>query len=99
MGATLKTMASSLSSEWQLLDAANLQYWRRDVAQLSLIGLVAIAALLLLARAAVSRKPGRQNIVLPAILRGGGGSRLAWTRHIPALLFVTGLPFAVLAVA
>jgi hypothetical protein len=99
MGTTLSAIASSVSSEWRLLDAAALQYWRRDVAQLSLIALIAIALLLLLARAAIRKKPGRQNIVLPAILRGSASSHLAWIRHIPSLLFVAGLPFAVLAVA
>jgi hypothetical protein len=99
MGATLTAIASSLSNEWQLLDAASLQYWRRDVAQLSLIALVAVAALLLLARAAVVSRPGRRNIVLPAILRSDTPSTLAWIRHLPAVLFVLGLPFAVLAVA
>ena len=73
--------------------------WRRDVAQLALIGLAAAAALVLLARAAIARTPGRHHVVLPAILRGWPPSRLAWTRHIPVVLFVAGLPFAVLAVA
>jgi hypothetical protein len=99
MGTTLIAIVSSLSSEWRLLDAASLQYWRRDVAQLSLIGLIAIAALLLLARAAIRNKPGRRNIVLPAILRGSDSSSLAWVRHVPVLMFAAGLPFAVLAVA
>jgi hypothetical protein len=99
MGATLSAIAASLQSEWQLLDAATLQYWRRDVAQLSLIGLVAIAALMLLARAAMTRKPGRHSIVLPAILRGGETVRCGWLRHLPVAMFVVGLPFAVLAVA
>src|SRR6185436_15651702 len=71
----------------------------RDVAQLSVIGLVALAALVLLARAVTRRTPGRHNIILPAILRGGGSSRLAWVRHLPAVVFVAGLPFAILAVA
>ena len=67
MGAALTAIASSLRNEWQLLDAATLQYWRRDVAQLSLIGLVAMAALMLLVRAVMTRQPGRQSVVLPAI--------------------------------
>jgi hypothetical protein len=37
--------------------------------------------------------------VLPAILRSDTPSTLAWIRHLPAVLFVLGLPFAVLAVA
>jgi hypothetical protein len=99
MAATVTAMASSVLHEWRLLDAATLQFWRRDVAQLSLIGLIALAALLLLARAAMTTRPGRHSLVLPAILRSNAGPSLAWIRHVPAALFAAGLPFAVLAVA
>ena len=110
MGATLTAIATGVAAEWNLLDVANLQYWRRDVAQLALIAIAAAAVLVLLARAAIAREPGRNHVVLPAILRGlptgarratAGWSRstLAWTRHIPVALFAAGLPFAVLAVA
>jgi hypothetical protein len=97
--AALTSIGSAIVTEWRLLDAANLQYWRRDTAQLALIGLAAVAVIVLLVRAAITRTPGRNHIVLPAILRGGSSSRLAWTRHIPTVLFVAGLPFALLAVA
>lgn len=99
MGATLTALAAGLAAEWGLLDFNHLQYWRRDVAQLALIVLFAAALLVLLVRAAIVRKPGSHHVILPAILGGWRQSRLAWTRHIPVVLFVTGLPFAVLAVA
>ena len=99
MGATLTSIASGIVAEWNLLDVSNLQYWRRDVAQLAVIALVAAAVIVLLLKAAIGRKPGRNQVVLPAILRGFAHSRLAWTRHIPVALLVAGLPFAVLAVA
>jgi hypothetical protein len=99
MGTTLTAIVTGLSAEWQALDVANLQYWRRDVAQLALIGLVAAAVLVLLVRAARSRTAGRHNVIVPAILRGWTESRLAWTRHVPVVLFAAGLPFAVMAVA
>ena len=99
MSATLSAIASSIAGEWNAVDAASLQYWRRDVAQLAMIGLIAIAAIVLLARAAIVRTPGRHHVVVPAILRGWPVSRLTWVRHIPVVLFVLGLPFAVLAVA
>jgi hypothetical protein len=99
MGETLTAIATGIAAEWNLLDLANLQYWRRDIAQLSLIALAAVAALVLLARAALSKRPGRNHVVLPALLRSWSESRLAWTRHIPVTLFAAGLPFAVLAVA
>src|SRR4051812_43570997 len=99
MGATLSAIIAAVRSEWRLLDVANLHYWRRDVAQLALIGLIAAAVIVFLIRAAIARQPGRNHVILPAILRGLPSSRLAWTRHIPLVLFVAGLPFALLALA
>ena len=73
----MSALASSLANEWVAIDLANLQYWRRDVAQLSLIGLIAIALLMLLLRAAFRRTPGRHHIVVPAMLRQWPQSRFA----------------------
>jgi hypothetical protein len=99
MGATLSALAAAVAGEWNAVDLANLQYWRRDIAQLVLVGLVATAGVALLVRAALTKTPGRHQIVVPAILRGWPRSRLAWLRHLPVALFAVGLPFAVLAVA
>jgi hypothetical protein len=95
----ISAAAGALVAEWRAVDFASLQYWRRDVAQLALIALVATAVLTVLVRAAILRSAGRHHVVVPALLRGFGSSRLAWTRHLPVVLFVAGLPFAVLAVA
>jgi hypothetical protein len=97
--ATLNALAAAIAAEWNAIDVATLQYWRRDVAQLALIGLVASAVLVLLVRAAIARRPGRHHVVVPAILRSWPASRLSWLRHIPVALFAAGLPFAILAVA
>jgi len=100
MGEGLTALAASLAGEWQAIDFATLQYWRRDVAQLALMGLAGAALLVLLARSAIQRRAGRHSVVLPALLRGmASSSRLSWARHIPVLLFAAGLPFALLAVA
>ena len=101
MGAALRAIAASVAAEWRALDVAGLQFWQRDTAQLVLIALVSLAALLLLIRAAMTRTPGRREVILPAILRGGSTSArcASWVRHAPVALFVAGLPFAVLAVA
>jgi hypothetical protein len=97
--AAVIAIGSAIASEWRAIDLANLHYWRRDIAQLAMIGLIAAVVIVVLIRAAITRKAGRTHIALPAILRGLPPSRLAWTRHIPLVLFVAGLPFAVLAVA
>lgn len=99
MATALNGLLASLASEWQAVDFGSLQYWRRDVAQLALIALVAAAGLVLLVRASLTRVPGRNHVVLPAILGRASFSRFAWTRHIPVVLFVAGLPFALLALA
>ena len=99
VGSTLAAIASSLLAEWRQLDMGALQFWRRDIAQLAVMGLVSLAALAALVRVAITRQPGRHHIVIPAILRGAEASRFAWLRHLPMALFVAGMPFAMLAVA
>ena len=69
--------------------SAGLQYWRRDVAQLTLIGLVAIALLMLLARAAIARKtrppsgdrpgdPARLAAIAPGLDAAHSGRCCLW---------------------
>jgi hypothetical protein len=99
VGEALNAIAASLAREWRAIDFAGLQYWRRDTAELTLLGLVALALLVLLVRTAIARRPGRHHLVLPAILKRWSQPRTAWVRHIPVALFVLGLPFAVLALA
>jgi Mg-chelatase subunit ChlD len=99
MSATLTSLGGSILSEWRALEPGALQFWQRDTAQLALVAIVASAVLILLIRSAAARRPGRHDIALPAILRGTPAFRLAWTRHLPAVFFVAGLPFALLAVA
>ena len=99
MGAALTAIAAGVAAEWQALRLSDLQFWQRDTAQVVMVALVASAAVVLMIRAAMIRRPGRHQVVLPAILRAASPARLAWTRHIPVVLFGLGLPFAVLAVA
>ncbi len=99
MVAALTAVAQSVAAEWAVFDFAGLQFWRRDTGRLALLAVVGLAVVLLLIRSAVTRKPGRHHIVLPALLRSLPGSRLAWTRHLPVVLFLTALPLALLALA
>ena len=108
MGATLSAIAAGVAADWRAMRLFELQFWQRDFAQLIIVALVAGAAVVLIIRAAMIRRPGRHYLVLPAVMQvrslgrrpvrrslGDGG----WTRHIPIVLFGAGLPFAVLAVA
>ena len=99
MVSALTAVAQSVAAEWAVFDFAGLQFWRRDTGRLALIAVAGISVLLLLIRAAVARKPGRHQVILPALLRSVPGSRLAWTRHLPVVLFVIALPAALLAFA
>lgn len=99
VGATLAALGASLLVEWRQLDTGALQFWRRYIAQIVVIALVALAAVIVLIRLAVARQPGRHHLVIPAILRGIQPARLAWLRHVPMAAFVAGIPFAVLALA
>jgi hypothetical protein len=100
MSSTIRAIADSVASEWRLFGFDGLQFWHRDSARLALIALVAAAVVLLLVRSAMARRPGRHHLVIPAVLRSMSvSSRVSWVRHLPVLLFVVGLPCAVLAVA
>ena len=99
MAAALTAIAAGVAAEWEALRVSELQFWQRDLAQVVMVALVAIAVLILTIRAAMTRHPGRHHVVLPAILRVTSPARLAWMRHLPVVLFGLGLPFAVLAVA
>ena len=99
VGAAVSAIAAGVAAEWQVLRLSDLQFWQRDTAQVVMVALVASAAVVLMIRAAMIGRPGRHQVVLPAILRSTLPARLAWTRHIPVVLFGLGLPFAVLAVA
>lgn len=99
MAGSLTAFVAGLLEEWRVLDVSALQFWRRDVAQLSVIVLAALAALAMLIRLAVRRSPGRHHVVLPAILGSVPSAPFAWVRHLPAALFAIGLPFALLALA
>ena len=79
MVSALTALAQSVAAEWAVFDFAGLQFWRRDTGRLALIAVAGISVLLLLIRAAVARKPGRHQVILPALLRSVPGSRLAWS--------------------
>lgn len=92
-------IAAALADSWRLVGLDQAQFWHRDTARLALAGLVAVSLLLLLVRGLVGRRPGRHQVALPAVLAGLPASRLAVLRHLPIVLFVVGVPFALIALA
>jgi hypothetical protein len=95
--AILQLVAGRLE-EWRGTNLADLQFWHRDTARLAVILFIAVSGGVLLARSLLAR--GRRNrIVLPALLPIAGDSTLAFVRHTPLLLLLSGLPFFVVALA
>jgi len=63
------------------------------------LGLLFLAAFILVARSFLVRQPGRHRLVVPAILTTLRPSYLGFIRHLPLLLFIAGIPFLTVAVA
>jgi Ca-activated chloride channel family protein len=84
---------------WRSLRLSDLQYWHRSEARLALLGLVALAIVMLVARTAMTRRPGRHRVLVPAILALTRRSPLSFVRHAPLVLFLIGLPFFVIALS
>jgi Ca-activated chloride channel homolog len=85
--------------DWRNLRAADLLFTHRDDAVLAFVVLIGTALAVLVLRAMASRKAGRTQVALPAVLDWGGGSWLSIMRHGALLLFLAGLPFFVMALA
>jgi Ca-activated chloride channel homolog len=81
------------------LQMADLRYGHGDTARLALLLLTGLAAAVLVARSTLERRAGRSQIALPAVLAWARPSWTASLRHLPLLLFLSGLPFFILAVA
>jgi len=91
-------LANTLA-EWQNVRLADLQFWHRDEGRLVVIGLFALAGVVLIARSFLSRQPGRHRLVVPAVLTTLRSSPLGFVRHLPLLVALAGIPFLGLAVA
>jgi Ca-activated chloride channel family protein len=84
--------------EWQNLRVTDLLYTHREV-RLMLLVAVALLLTLLIARCAFAARPGRRQVVLPALPRSIAHARLSWLAHLPVLLYVAGLLSFALALA
>jgi len=95
----LQAFLTSSIADWRTLHLADLQFWRRSEARLMLVSLIALVLVLLIARSAVRRRPGRHQVVLPAVPASISRSPLAFLIHVPLALFLIGLLFFVLAIS
>jgi hypothetical protein len=84
----------------ELVNAAGLQFWQRDVASLASLGLVALTAILLALRSLWGRHGRRAGVVLPALLQPSRPlMSAAWIRYAPFVPLIAGIPFVLLALA
>jgi Ca-activated chloride channel family protein len=95
----LRALFRDSLASWRSFQLNDLQFWHRSEARLVLVTLVGLSAVLLIARLAIRRRPGRHRLVLPAVLGSLPKSRGAFLIHAPLLLFLGGVPFFILAFA
>lgn len=95
----LRVFVQEQLADWRSLRVSDLQFWHHDEAQLAMFALLALTVLLLIARSALTRLPGRHRLVVPALLSSVGPSYLAFLRHLPLTLGLLGLPLFAVALA
>lgn len=92
-----RELVASAVAEWQAVRLAELQFWHRGDVRVVLAAAIAVLLVLLFVRTVLRRRPGRHQIVLPALPRSIRGSRGSFLTHVPLLCFLVGLPFFILA--
>src|SRR5262249_41365022 len=98
MGELLITVRETVD-EWLRIRWSDLQFGELRTAILVCVVLLAIALLGLLAQLVRSRRPGRAQIVMPAIVPAMRRSPWSAVRHAPLLLFLVGVPLFAIALA
>lgn len=95
----LSALARAIGGEWRALTVQNLQFTHRSESWLLLIGFAAFSVVLLAGRFAAGRRPGRNQVMVPAVLSSVPRSAVTQFVHVPLFLFLAGLPFLGLALA
>jgi Ca-activated chloride channel family protein len=92
-------LARAIGGEWRALTVHNLQFAHRSESWLLFIAFAAFSLVLLAGRFAAGRRPGRNQVMVPAVLGSMPRSPVTQLVHVPLFLFLTGLPFLGLALA
>lgn len=95
-GTAQTSLINGIAAEWAAMRFDALQFWHRGEAELALLGLLALSLLLLAGRGLLTRR--RPAVFLPALLRMPR-SPAAALPYLPFILFLSGLPFFLLALA
>ena len=86
-------------SEWLRLRWTELQFTEAGTAFFVVVVLLALSVVMLAARSLLSRRAGRTQLGLPAVLPVMRRSYLSASRHAAFLLFLLGVPFFAVALA
>jgi hypothetical protein len=97
--AALRHVVVDLLGEWRDVHFAQLEFWHRSEARLLLLGLLFVAVLVLVLRSAMPRRPGRQSMIVPAVLASIPRNLSASLTRLPMLMALAGLPFLAVALA
>jgi hypothetical protein len=98
MGELVITVRETLD-EWQRVRWTDLQFAETRTALLVFSVLTAAAVIALVVRGVRARRAGRTHVALPALVPSLRRSSWSAVRHIPLLLFLSGLPFFAIALA
>jgi von Willebrand factor type A domain len=93
------TLGRAISGEWRALSLQNLQFTHRSEGWLLFISFAAFSVVLLVGRFAAGRRPGRNQVMVPALLSSTPRTPVTYLVHVPLFLFLAGLPFLGLALA
>jgi len=85
--------------EWQRVRWTDLQFTETRTALLVFSVLMAAAVIALVVRGVRARRAGRTHVALPALVPSLRRTSWSAVRHVPLLLFLTGLPFFAIALA
>ena len=92
-------VVSDALAEWGRVPWSALRFSRISTAALILLVFSVIAVLMVLVRGVRPTRVGRRHVVLPAVLTIVPHSSLSIVRHLPFVLFLSGVPLFALALA
>lgn len=92
-----RALVAEAVAEWQAVRVAQLQFWHRSDVRVILAAAIAMLVVLLFVLTVMRRRPGRHQVVLPALPHSIRGSRGSFLTHVPLVFFLLGLPFFILA--
>jgi Ca-activated chloride channel family protein len=95
----VSALARAIGGEWRTFSFQGLRFSHRTDSWLLFVAFAGLSVVLLSARALAGRRPGRNQVMVPAVIGALPRSSGPALAHMPMLLVVAGLPFLGLALA